>query len=72
MPQPSIRRSTRVMNPHTRYENYVSYVDFLSNYGEPNCYWEEMKVYESVKWKEAMEDEMDSLERNKRSSMVEI
>jgi hypothetical protein len=51
MPQPSLRRSTRARNPTTRYDDYVSSMDFFSNDGETSFYREAMKVYESVKWK---------------------
>jgi hypothetical protein len=72
MPQPSLRRSTRVRNPPTRYDDYVSSVALVSNDGEPSCYQEAMKVSESVKWKEAMKEEMDALERNKTWDLVEL
>jgi hypothetical protein len=72
MPQPSLRRSTRVRNPPTRYNDYVSYVVLVSNDGEPSCYHEAMKRFESVKWKETMKEEMDALERNKTWDMVEL
>jgi hypothetical protein len=36
MPQPSLRRSSRVRNPHTRYDDYVSFAALVSINGEPS------------------------------------
>jgi hypothetical protein len=72
MPQPSLRRSTWVVNPPTRYDDYVSSVALVSNDGERSCYQEEMKVSKSVKWKESKKEEMDALENNKTWDLVEL
>jgi hypothetical protein len=72
MPQPSLRRSTRVRNPPTRYDDYLSYVALVSIDGEPSSYQEAIKVFESAQWKEAMNEEMDALERNKTWDLVEL
>jgi hypothetical protein len=72
MPQPSLRRSTQVRNPPIRYDDYVSSVALISNDGEPSCYQEAMEVFESVKWKEAMKEEMDALDMNKTWDLVEL
>jgi hypothetical protein len=37
----------------------------ITNDGEPSCYQEAMDDVESAKWKIAMEEEMDVLEKNK-------
>ena len=48
MPQPSLRRSSWDMNPPTRYGDYVSSMALVSIDGEPSCFQEEIKVYESA------------------------
>ena len=48
MPQPYLRRSTRVKNPPTRYDDYVSYVALVSIDVEPSCFEEAIKVSESA------------------------
>jgi hypothetical protein len=72
MPQPSQRRSSRVRNPPTRYDDYVSSVALVSIDGEPSCFQEAIKVSKSVQWKKAMKEEMDALERNKTWDLVEL
>jgi hypothetical protein len=71
-PQTSLRRSTRVRNPPRRYDNFVSSVSLSTNDDEPPCYQEVVKVSNSDKWKEAMEDEMKELERNATWDLVEL
>jgi hypothetical protein len=51
MSQPSLRISTRVRNPPTRYDDYVSSMALVSIDGEPSCYQEEIKVSQSSQWK---------------------
>ena len=58
MPQPSLRRSTRFKNPPTRYDDYVSSVALVSIDGEPSCFEEAIKVFESAQWKKSMKEEM--------------
>jgi hypothetical protein len=72
MPQSSLRRSTRVRNPPRRYDDFVSFVSLITNDEEPTCYQEAMEVSDSEKWKEAMKEEMDSLERNGTWDLVEL
>ena len=69
MPQPSLRRSTRVENPPKRYDDFISPVALISNDGEPSCYHEAMS---NAKWKIAMKEEMDALEKNKTWDFVEL
>jgi hypothetical protein len=38
MPQTSLRRSSQVRNPPTRYDDYVSFVALVSIDGEPSCF----------------------------------
>ena len=56
MPQPSLRRSTWVKNPPTRYDDYVSFVALVSIDGEPSCYQEEIKVCESAQWEKSIKE----------------
>jgi hypothetical protein len=72
MPQPTLRRSTWARNPPKRYEDYISSISLISNEGEPCCYQEVMDVIESAKWKIAMKEEMDALEKNKTWDLVEL
>jgi hypothetical protein len=72
MPQPSLARYTRVRNPTTTYNDYVSFVDLVSKDGELSCYQEAMKGSESVKHKKSMREEMDVLGRNTTWDLVEL
>jgi hypothetical protein len=72
MPQLSPRISTQVRKPPIRYDDYVSSVALISNYGEPSCYQEVMEVYKHDKWKVAIKEEMDALEKNKKCDLVEL
>ena len=60
------------MNPPTRYDDYVSSMALVSIDGEPNCFQEAIKVFESAQWKKFMKKEMDSLERNTTWDLVEL
>jgi hypothetical protein len=71
-PQTSLRRSTRVRNPPRRYDDFVSSVSLSTNDDEPSCYQEAVKGSNSDKWKEAMKDEMNALERNATWDLVEL
>jgi hypothetical protein len=72
MPQPSLRRYSRVRNPPTRYDDYVSSMALISIDGEPSFFQEAIKESESAQWKKAMKEEMDGLERNKTWDLVEL
>ena len=48
IPQPSLKRSTRVKNPPKRYDDFISLVALISNDGEPSFYQEAMS---NAKWK---------------------
>jgi hypothetical protein len=71
-PQISLRRSTRVINPPRRYDDFVLSVSLSTNDDEPSCYQEAVKGSNSDKWKEAMKDEMKALERNSTWDLVEL
>jgi hypothetical protein len=70
-PQTSLR-STRVIVPPRRYDDFVSSVSLSTKDDEPSCYQEAVKGSNSDKWKEAMKNEMKSLERNATWDMVKI
>jgi hypothetical protein len=44
----------------------------INNDGEPSCYQEEINDIDNVKWKMAMKQEMDCLEKNKTWDLVEL
>ena len=60
--QPTPRRSTRERNPPKRYTDFVFSVLFTDD-GEPSCFEESIDCVENAKWKMAMKEEMDSLEK---------
>ena len=62
-PPQLVRRSSRPHKPSQRYppSNYI----LLSDEGELNCFQEACKVEHSKEWKKAMEEEMNSLLKNK-------
>jgi hypothetical protein len=72
MPQPCLTRSSRVKNPPTRYDDYVSSMALVSIDGEPSYFQEAIKVSKIAQWKKSMKEELDSLERNKTWDLVEI
>lgn len=54
IPQLYLRRSTRVINPSKRYDDYVSSIAPIFNDQEPSCYQEAMDGTKNAKWKIAM------------------
>jgi len=44
----------------------------ITDEGEPNCFQEAHEVESSEKWKKAMEEEMDSLFKNKTWELVKL
>jgi hypothetical protein len=71
-PQTSLRMSTWVRVPPRRYDDFVSSVSLSSNDDEPSCYQEVVKGSNNDQWKEAMKDEMKSLERNATWDLFEL
>ena len=71
-PQPTPRRSTREKNPPKRYTDFVSSVALFTDDGEPSCFQEAIDCVDNTKWKMAMKEEMDSLEKNKTWELVEL
>ena len=72
IPQQSLWRSTWDKTFPKRYDDFITYVALISNEGEPDSYQEALKVSDSDKWKLAMKEEMDSLEKNKTWDLVEL
>ena len=50
----------RVSKPPGKFVDYV----MLSNVGEPSCYHEAIFVHGHGKWKQVMQDELDSIHIN--------
>ena len=62
-PEAEIRKSSRTVRPLQRFSPSAYYM-LLTEDGEPQCYSEAIQVDHSVKWKSAMEEEMNSLQKN--------
>ena len=62
--EPTLRRSKRVMNALDRLTLSLHYL-LLTDAGEPEHFIEAMQVIDSDKWKLAMKEEMNSLQKNK-------
>jgi hypothetical protein len=71
-PQTSLRMSTWFRVPPRRYDDFVSLVSLSTNDDKPSCYQEAVKGSNSIKWKEAMKDEMKALESNATWDLVEL
>ena len=54
-----------------RYTDFVSFVLFIND-GEPSCSQEAIDYIGNAKWKVAMKEEMDSLEKNKTWELVKL
>ena len=52
--------STRVSKPPDNFDDYV----MLSDIAEPSCYNEAISVHNHAKWKQAMQNELDSIYKN--------
>ncbi|VFQ82754.1 unnamed protein product [Cuscuta campestris] len=62
-PEQVLRRSSRISRVPDRYSPSLHYL-LLTDEGEPESFDEAIQVEDSVKWEQAMDDEMSSLERN--------
>ncbi|GAA0155869.1 hypothetical protein LIER_13497 [Lithospermum erythrorhizon] len=69
--RPAVRVSTRAQVPSSRYmvapHEYVLFTDE----GEPICYQEAIQVEDKLEWISAMEDEINSLMKNKTYILVD-
>ncbi|KAL9249371.1 Retrovirus-related Pol polyprotein from transposon TNT 1-94-like protein [Drosera capensis] len=59
---PEVRRSSRTIRPPQRYSSIANYL-LLTDDGEPQCY-EALQMDDSAQWGLAMQEEMNSLEKN--------
>ena len=66
---PALRRSTRLSKPPARYA--VNCL-LLTENGEPESYPEALGMNNSIQWKKAMEEEMNSLDKNKTWFLVKL
>jgi len=72
-PRP-LRRSSRISVPPTRYgwsDEHVSFA-LVTEAGDPACYRDAIEADDHDKWVTAMEQEMESLERNETWSLVDL
>ena len=70
-PQPTPRRSLRERKPPKRYTDFISSVLFTDD-GEPSCFQEASDCIGNSKWKVEIQEEMDSLEKNKTWELVKL
>jgi hypothetical protein len=68
-PASVVRRSTRLSITLERYSPSLYYL-LLTDYGEPECYEEAMKVDTKNKWEQGMKEEMDCLVNNHTWELV--
>ena len=68
-PQPTPRRSLRERNPPKRYTDFVSSVLFTDD-GEPSCFQKAIDCIDNAKWKVAMKEEIDSLEKTRHGNQL--
>ena len=70
-PEPVLRRSSRETRVPDRYSPSLYYL-LLTDAGEPESFDEAMQVDDSIKWEQAMDDEMWSLEKNITWELIEL
>ena len=70
-PATTVRRSSRTIRPPQRYSPSLYYI-LLTDRGEPESYDEAVQNEESIKWEQAMKEEMDSLISNKTWQLTEL
>lgn len=58
-----VRRSNRVSRPPQRFSPSANYL-LLTDEGEPLCYHEALQMDDAAQWELAMQEEMNSLEKN--------
>ncbi|CAH9052071.1 unnamed protein product, partial [Cuscuta epithymum] len=68
---PQVRQSTRIRRPPNRYSPSANYL-LLTENGEPESYSEALTMKDSIQWKKAMKDELDSLDKNQTWSLVKL
>ena len=70
MEEPQVRRSTRERHPSTRYPS-SEYI-LLTDEGEPECFQEVESHKDKQNWMKVMQEEMNSLHKNKTYELVEL
>nr|KYP40338.1 Retrovirus-related Pol polyprotein from transposon TNT 1-94 [Cajanus cajan] len=68
VPEPELRRSSRVPVPNRRYMNYM----LLTDGGEPEDYSEACQTRDASKWELAMKEEMKSLISNQTWELAKL
>jgi hypothetical protein len=66
-----VRISTMLSRTPEQYSPSLYYL-LLSDYGEPECYEEEIQVDTKNKWEQGMKEEMDSLVNNQTWDLVQF
>ena len=62
-PEQELRRSSRSIRAPDRYSPLLHYL-LMTDEGEPESFDEALEVDDSIKWEQAMDDKMRSLEKN--------
>ena len=70
-PEQVLRRSSRSIRAPDRYSPSLYYL-LLTDEGEPESFDEALQVEDSIKWEQAMDDEMRSLEKNDTWVLTEL
>ena len=70
-PEQVFRRSSRSIRAPDRYSPSLHYL-LLTDEGEPESFDEALQVEDSIKWEQAMDDEMRSLEKNDTWVLTEL
>ena len=70
-PEQVLRRSSRSIRAPDRYSPSLHYL-FFTDEGEPKSFDEALQVEDSIKWEQAMDDEMMSLEKNDTWVFIEL
>ena len=71
IPEQVLRRSSRSIRASDRYSPSLHYL-LLTDEGEPESFDEALQVDDSIKWEQAMDDEMRSLEKNATWVLTEL
>ena len=70
-PEQVLRRSSKTIRASDRYSPSLHYL-LLTDEGEPEFFDEALQVEDSTKWEQAMNDEMNSLEKNNTWVLTEL
>ena len=70
-PEKVLRRSSKFIRAPDRYSPSLHYL-LLTDEGEPESFDEALQVEDSIKWEQAMDDEMRSLEKNDTWVLTEL